>query len=148
MGFKVQYSEDDLQRAVLQIFKPKFDPDETHDVWDLLDRVFKLCPNRLPANPAQAVLFAERVLVLPTVYNPGSRNVLAEALLCSPNRLFLVRDPALDSAKGLYMVMSGVDADDIAAWVANCIPLRIALGEHKGLRIIAAPMMNFNERQA
>ena len=137
----------DLARLLTKALKPKFDPYEGN-VGDegAVENMWRLCDHNFPVNLAHALIFEWRVNVIPAIYRPKPKNPLTEALICNAGQVFLVRDPAFTGPEGVFMAMATQPADaadTIIKWARNTKPMRMILGQQRGLVLMAAPISSF-----
>ena len=140
-GFSPEFTVDNLLSALVRYFKPSFDLSD--DAWDSIRAIDTLCENRFPVPLHTCALFGGRLNVLPSIYNPGKRNDLTENLCMTPETVFVAKDPALQQMDGVFLAMATNDRMMPCKWLMRQGSARLIVGDHRGFRLLAAPLSSF-----
>ena len=140
--FSPEFTADNLLSVLVKYFRVTHELSD--DVWDSIRSIDTLCDNRFPVTLCSCTVFSGRQNVLPSIYMPGKRNVLTENLCLNPETVFIAKDPALLGMAGVFMAVASTDYMLPCKWLMRQgKSAKLIVGDHRGLRLIAAPLISF-----
>lgn len=135
------FTANNLLSVLVKHFRPSFELSD--DAWTSIGLIDTQCDNQFPVQLECCTVFEGRQNVLPSVYMPGKSNVLTENLCLNPETVFVAKDPALSGMDGIFLVVATQDTMLPGAWLERQTKAKMIVGDHRGLRLIAAPLSSF-----
>lgn len=140
--FTPLFTADNLLSVLVKFFRPSFELSD--DVWDSIRLIDTQCDNQFPIQLCYCSLFDGRQNVLPSIYKPGSKNLLTENLCLNPETVFIAKDPSLQQMSGVFFAVATNDRMLPCKWLSKQrTSAQMIIGDHRGLRLIAAPLSSF-----